>query len=100
MFHQTVLALGPGSEWLNYEGLGAHPALPEVAQQPLPDERPDGHNHSLTQEQGCRPLNHKSLDVNTTPLTPRTWQLFLPRHPIGKRQRASTQVWTGRPETP
>jgi hypothetical protein len=35
-FHQTLLAPGPGSEWMNSEGLGAHLALPKVSRQPLP----------------------------------------------------------------
>jgi hypothetical protein len=90
----------PRSGWLNSEGFGARLALPEVARQPLLDGRPDGLGHPPTQEQGRGPSSKKPQDVNTTLLTPGTWQPFLPQHPLGKRQRAGARVWTGRPETP
>jgi hypothetical protein len=99
-FHQTFPALVPGSGWLNSKGLGACLALPEVARQPLLDERLDGLCHPPAQEQGRRPSSQKPQDENTTLLAPGTWQLFLSQHPLRKHQWASAQVWTKRPKTP
>jgi hypothetical protein len=95
-FHQTFPATGLRSRSLNSEGLGARLALPEVAQQPLPDGQPDGLGHPPAQEQGRRPSSQKPQDVNTTLLAPGTWQPFLPQHPLGKHQWASARVWTRR----